>query len=106
MDHFSLIQIQRVYLAETLRHNKRHISGCTQKTVSLIQTNLCIAIRTKNNHKLNSLNLNQWTVTDSQWLFTDGNNYKSLTENQWNILNSLIESVKASGGSNKTSTIF
>ena len=31
-----------------------------------------------------SLNLNQWTATDSQWLFTDGSSYKSFSENQWN----------------------
>ena len=31
-----------------------------------------------------SLNLNQWTATDSQWLFTDSSSYKSFTENQWN----------------------
>ena len=40
---------------------------------------------------LNSLNLNQWTFTDSQWLFTDGSSYKSFTENQ---CNSTDESVK------------
>ena len=37
------------------------------------------------------LNLNQWTVTDSQCLFTDGSSYKSFTEDQWN---STDESVK------------
>ena len=30
-----------------------------------------------------SLNLNQWTATDSQWLFTDGSSYKFFTKNQW-----------------------
>ena len=52
---------------------------------------------------IHSLNLNQWTATDSQWLFTDGSSYKSFTENQWN---STDESVKASGGSNKISNIL
>ena len=32
-----------------------------------------------------SLNLNQWTATDSQWLFTDGSSYKSFPENQWKL---------------------
>ena len=38
-----------------------------------------------------SLNLNQWTATDSQWLFTEPSSYKSFTGNQWN---STDESVK------------
>ena len=43
------------------------------------------------NWLLYSLHLNQWTATDSQWLFTDASSYESFTENQWN---STDESVK------------
>ena len=41
--------------------------------------------------ELHSLNLNQWTATDSQWPFTDGSSYKSITAYQWK---STDESVK------------
>ena len=49
-----------------------------QRNVSLIQRNCFPGV-------------NQWTATNSQWLFTDGSIYKSFTENQWN---STDESVK------------
>ena len=67
------------------------------KKVLLIQKNL---LQCKQIYFF-SLNLNQWTATDSQRLFTDGSSYKSFTENQWNRLNAVIESVKSSGGNNK-----